>query len=82
MQKADVKQYVYAIIGIVLMFCGWFIPAREPITEVGMQIIGIFIGLVWLWSTSGMLWPSFFGNCGVDRQRLWHDEFCVSCVNR
>ncbi len=61
MQKADVKQYVYAIIGIVLMFCGWFIPAREPITEVGMQIIGIFIGLVWLWSTSGMLWPSFLG---------------------
>lgn len=61
MKDANIKQNVYAIIGIVLMFCGWFIPAREPITEVGMQIIGIFVGLVWLWSTCGMLWPSLLG---------------------
>lgn len=61
MQRVDKKQYIYSIIGILLVFSGWFIPAREPITEVGMQIIGIFIGLIWLWSTSGMLWPSLLG---------------------
>lgn len=61
MQRVDVKQYIYALIGIALMFCGWFLPTREPITEVGMQIIGIFTGLVWLWSTCGMMWPSFLG---------------------
>jgi len=55
------KQYIYAIIGIILMFSGWFIPPVEPITEVGMQIVGIFVGLIWLWSTSGMLWPSLLG---------------------
>ena len=61
MQRVDKKQYLYSVIGILLVFSGWFLPAREPITEVGMQIIGIFIGLIWLWSTSGMLWPSLLG---------------------
>lgn len=28
------------------MFCVWFLPAVEPITEVGKQIIGIFVGLI------------------------------------
>ena len=57
----DRKETIYAIIGIILMFSGWFIPPIEPITEVGMQLVGIFVGLIWLWSTSGMLWPSLMG---------------------
>lgn len=61
MTKEDRKSYIYAVIGIVLMFSGWFIPPIAPITEVGMQLVGIFLGLVWLWSTSGMLWPSLLG---------------------
>ena len=43
------------------MFSGWFIPPVEPITEVGMQLVGIFAGLVWLWTFNGMLWPSLLG---------------------
>ena len=61
MQKVDRNQYIHTIIGVILMFCGWFIPPIEPITEVGMQIAGIFLGLIYLWSTSGMLWPSILG---------------------
>ena len=34
------------------------LPPVEPITHIGMQIGGIFIGLVYLWSTVGMFWPS------------------------
>lgn len=61
MQKVDRNQYIHTMIGVALMFCGWFIPPIAPITEVGMQLVGIFAGLVYLWSTSGMLWPSLLG---------------------
>lgn len=61
MTKVDKKETIYGIIGIILMFSGWFIPPVEPITEVGMQLVGIFVGLVWLWSFNGMLWPSLLG---------------------
>ncbi len=61
MTAVDRKATTYAIIGIILMFSGWFIPPIEPITQVGMQLVGIFVGLIWLWSTSGMLWPSLIG---------------------
>ena len=61
MTAADKKETIYAIIGIIIMFSGWVIPPVEPITEVGMQLVGIFVGLIWLWSTSGMLWPSLLG---------------------
>lgn len=61
MTSEDKKLYIYALIGVILMFSGWFIPPIAPITEVGMQLTGVFIGLVWLWSTCGMLWPSILG---------------------
>ena len=61
MTKVDKKETIYGIIGINLMFSGWFIPPVEPITEVGMQLLGIFAGLVWLWTFNGMLWPSLLG---------------------
>lgn len=61
MQKVDRNHYIHMVVGVALMFCGWFIPPIAPITEVGMQIVGIFVGLIYLWSTSGMLWPSILG---------------------
>ncbi len=61
MQKVDRNQYIHTVIGVILMFCGWVIPPVEPITEIGMQLVGIFLGLVYLWTTSGMLWPSLLG---------------------
>ena len=46
---------------MIRMFSGWILPAPEPITPVGMQVLMIFLGLVWLWSCCGMLWPSLLG---------------------
>lgn len=60
MTKVDKKETIYGIIGIILMFSGWFISPVEPITEVGMQLLGIFAGLVWLWTFNGMLCPVFW----------------------
>ena len=33
----------------------------EPITEVGMTVLGVFIGMVYLWSTVDSIWPSLLG---------------------
>lgn len=56
--KKEVKYYIHSIIGLVLMFGIGFIPAIEPITPIGMKIIGIFVGMCYLWTTVEMLWPS------------------------
>ena len=37
-----------------------FIPAPEPITPMGMAIIGIFVGAIYGWCTTNMIWPSIF----------------------
>lgn len=49
---------IHLIIGLVIMFGVGFLPAPAPITPVGMKVIGLFIGVVYLWSTVAMDWPS------------------------
>lgn len=51
-------QWIHTIIGIFLIFAIPMIPPIDPITKFGMQIGGIFIGAIYLWSTVGTFWPS------------------------
>lgn len=60
-KKNDMKSYIHVIIGVLLMLGIGFLPAREPITEYGMHVLGIFVGMVYLWITSSVLWPSVLG---------------------
>ena len=54
--------YLHCLIGLFLMFVfGRIFAPVEPLTEVGMQIVGLFIGLIWLWCFVGFLWPSLLG---------------------
>lgn len=57
----DIKYYVKAIIGILIMIFFGFIPAPEPITQTGMIVLGLFIGMIYLWSAVDMVWPSIAG---------------------
>ena len=51
--------YIHVAIGLFLMFVfGRVFPPIEPLTEVGMQVLGVFVGAVWLWCFVGFLWPS------------------------
>ena len=43
------------------MFGFGYLPPIGAITETGMQIVGIFLGLIWLWSTVEVIWPSILG---------------------
>lgn len=51
-------EFFHAIIVFILMFCFQLIPAPAPITHYGMQVIGIFIGVIYGWSFCGLMWPS------------------------
>lgn len=53
--------YLKCFIGIALMFGFGYLPPIGAITETGMQIVGIFLGLIWLWSTVEVIWPSILG---------------------
>ncbi|MCL2568163.1 MAG: citrate transporter [Oscillospiraceae bacterium] len=54
--------YIHSAIGIFFMFFFRFLPIEiYPITPVGMQVVGVFLGLVWLWCFVGFLWPSLLG---------------------
>lgn len=59
--KKDIKTYIYSVIGIALMFVIWHLPPFGPLTTYGMQLLGILVGCIWLWSTIGLLWPSALG---------------------
>ena len=61
-QKRSPFFYVHTVFGLFLMFVFGRIPITiEPITEVGMQVVGVFLGLVWFWCFVGFLWPSLLG---------------------
>lgn len=55
------KHYLNFAIGFILMFFFHFLPAPSPITPDGMKVIGIFLGIIYLWSTEDMLWSSILG---------------------
>lgn len=52
---------INSIIGVSIMILFRFLPINLPgITPVGMEVIGIFIGALYLWSTVDPLWSSLF----------------------
>lgn len=61
MFKGSTAYYINSLIVVLLMFCFKLIPAPDPITQVGMGCLGIFLGAVYGWITVGMLWPSMLG---------------------
>ena len=50
---------------LILMFGFGQLPAIEPITPLGMKIIGIFLAMLYGWSTVGLIWPSLLGMLAV-----------------
>ena len=43
-------------LAIIVLF--WFVPAPEPLTQIGMRVIGVFIGTVLLLSLVDTVWPA------------------------
>lgn len=60
-EKKDLY-WVHVVIGfVILILFSWVLPAPDPITPLGMKVIGAFLMMVYTWSTVGTLWPSLLG---------------------
>lgn len=53
--------YLNSLIGILLIFGFGHLEPFAPVTPVGMQVLGIFLGMIFLWSFVSILWPSLLG---------------------
>lgn len=54
-------QYLHYAITFALMFGFRYLPPVEPLTEVSMQVIGVFAGVIYAWITISIGWPSVLG---------------------
>ena len=52
--------YIHIVIYLVILFGIGFIPPFGAITEMGMKVLGVFIGTIYGWLTLGLVWPSIF----------------------
>lgn len=59
--KVDIMYLCHCSIGLVLMFGFGYLSPIDPITPMGMKILGIFLGLIYLWTTVDTVWPSLLG---------------------
>ena len=60
-QKRQYSQYVHVIIMMALILFFKYVPPIGALTPLGMQTLGIFAGVVYGWSTVGMIFPSMIG---------------------
>ena len=58
--KKNIK-YIHMIVAFFLMAGIGLLPPIGEITKVGMEVLGIFVGLLYAWIFCGMLWPSLLG---------------------
>ena len=63
--RKNISYYVHAGISIILMFGFQYVPAIPPLTHLGMQTLGIFLGLLWAWTFVDLIWPSILGIVAV-----------------
>lgn len=52
---------IHTIVGLAIMVVVTFLPAPAPITSVGMAVIGVFLGILYLWTFVDLVWPSILG---------------------
>ena len=57
--KAISMKAIHSIIGVAIMLLFRYLPISLPqVTPIGMEIIGIFIGTLYLWTTVDPVWSS------------------------
>lgn len=64
-QNNNIFYYGKVLIFFIIMFGFGFLPAIEPLTPLGMRVLGIFFGLLFGWTAIGLIWPSIVGLLGL-----------------
>ena len=58
-EKRSIAFYIHCAIGIFFMFIfGHVVEPVGTLTPVGMQILGVFIGSIYMWAIVNILWPA------------------------
>ena len=60
-RRENRKRYVNEGIMFIIMFAGFFMPEMKALPPYGVEILFIFLGLLWGWSTVGLIIPSLLG---------------------
>lgn len=60
-KKSGVGLWLHPAIMVVLMLSGWILPTFGTITEFGIKVLGIFLGMMWGWIFIDLIWPSLLG---------------------
>lgn len=60
-RNKDTVYYINSVITIIIMFGFGMLPPFDPITPLGMKILGIFLGLLYGWTFVDQVWPSILG---------------------
>lgn len=53
--------YLDALVVMILMLGFGFLPAPDPITPLGMRVLGVLLGCLYGWLRGSMIWPSLAG---------------------
>lgn len=64
-KKRSKAYFINAVVGIVLMFGIGFLPPVEPVTEMGMKVLGVFIGMIYLFSACDVGWSAILSICAL-----------------
>ena len=81
-KKKDTAYYIKSIIGLAIMVFFGMIPAPAPMTQVGMVVLGQFIGLIFLWTLVDMVWPTFAAIVlfGTVATQVYPNSFALASV--
>lgn len=60
-RSKNTSYYINSAIGVCIMLFFGYLPTFSTVTPMGMKILGIYIGLLYLWSTVDLIWPSLLG---------------------
>lgn len=83
-EKKSNNYYLKVLIGLLLMFGIGYIPGPDPITPMGMRLIGIFFGTIWLYGACGLIWPSLLAIVAVGMSGAYPnvDAAIVTCLGQ
>jgi len=57
--------YFHCVMVFVLTFGFGLLPPIEPLTEMGMKILGVFFGCLYGWVFVDLIWPSLLGMLAI-----------------
>ncbi|MGI6224735.1 MAG: SLC13 family permease [Peptococcales bacterium] len=56
--KKETVYYLHTLIFLIITFGFGYLPTFSTVTEMGMKILGIFLGALYGWIFIGLIWPS------------------------